>query len=256
MTLYNKIKEEVKTSMKAKDSKRTQTLRLITSSIKQIEVDKRLEEKDITDSLIIEILSKMIKQRKESINSYTLGGRLDLVEQEEYEINIINEFMPKQMKDYEVMVEIIKAYQNLVYEKLSKLTNEEHDNLTKNNKVELITIKDMGKITSIVKPSINGKFDNSLASNMIKEYILNSKYLIERLPTIELINLLKNKDISYVEYCIINGSIRCTHVGYYDFNNNMIQDEGIDGEEYSVSEENFIDMYKETYWTIEQINLV
>jgi len=254
MTLYNKIKEEVKTSMRAKDSKRTQTLRLITSSIKQIEVDKRLEEKDVTGSLIIEILSKMIKQRKESINSYRLGNRLDLVEQEEYEINIINEFMPKQMKDYEVMIEIIKAYQNLVYEKLSKLTDEEHDNLTKNN-IELVTIKDIGKIMSIIKPIINGKFDSSLASNIVKEYILNSKYLIGRLPTIELINLLKIKDISYVEYCIINGSIKCTHVGYYDFNNNMIQDEGIDGEEYSISEEDFIERYKETYWTIEQINL-
>lgn len=255
MTLYNKIKEEVKTSMKAKDSKRTQTLRLITSSIKQIEVDKRLEEKNIIDSLIIEILSKMIKQRKESISSYKLGNRLDLVEQEEYEINIINEFMPKQMKDYEVMVEIIKAYNNLVYEKLSKLTDEEHDNLTL-SKIKLITIKDMGKIMSIIKPIINGKFDNILASNMVKEYILNSKYLIERLPTVELINLLKIKNISYVEYCIINGSIRCTHVGYYDFNNNMIQDEGIDGEEYSISEEEFIERYKETYWNVEQIILV
>ncbi len=256
MTLYNKIKEEVKTSMKAKDSKRTQTLRLITSSIKQIEVDKRLEEKDITDSLIIEILSKMIKQRKESINSYTIGSRLDLVEQEEYEINIINEFMPKQMKDYEVMVELIWAYNELNEEKVEEFG-------FKNNRLydysidgKLITIKDMGKITSAIKPIINGKFDNSLASNMVKEYILNSKYLIDRLPTIELINLLKNKDISYVEYCIINGGIRCTHIGYYDFNNNMIQAEGIDGEEYSISEEDFTDMYKETYWTIEQINLV
>lgn len=59
-----------------------------------------------------------------------------------------------------------------------------------------------------------------------------------------------------MEYCIINGSIRCTHIGYYDFNNNMIQDEGIDGEEYSISREDFIERYKETYWTIEQINLV
>lgn len=245
MTLYNKIKEEVKISMKAKDSKRTQTLRLITSSIKQIEVDKRLEEKDITDSLIIEILSKMIKQRKESINSYRLGNRLDLAEQEQYEINIINEFMPKQMKDYEVTVEILKAY-NLVINNNIKLTDNRNE----------LTIKDIGKIMSIIKPIINGKFDNSVASNMVKEYILNSKYLIERLPTVELINLLKNKDISYVEYCIINGSIRCTHVGYYDFNNNMIQDEGIDGEEYSISEKDFINMYKETYWSIEQIILV
>ena len=249
MTLYNKIKEEVKISMKAKDSKRTQTLRLITSSIKQIEVDKRLEEKDITDSLIIEILSKMIKQRKESINSYTLGNRLDLVEQEEYEINIINDFMPKQMKDYEVMVEIIKATEEV----LCVDTFGENENYIPSRK---LTIKDMGKIMSIIKPIINGKFDNSLASNMVKEYILNNKYLIERLPTIELINLLKIKDISYVEYCIINGSIRCTHVGYYDFNNNMIQDEGIDGEEYSISEEEFIERYKETYWTIKQIILI
>ena len=89
MTLYNKIKEEVKISMKAKDSKRTQTLRLITSSIKQIEVDKRLEEKDITDSLIIEILSKMIKQRKESINSYTLGSRLDLVDKKNMKLILL-----------------------------------------------------------------------------------------------------------------------------------------------------------------------
>lgn len=244
MTLYNKIKEEVKTSMKAKNSKRTQTLRLITSSIKQIEVDKRIEEKDITDSLIIEILSKMIKQRKESINSYTLGNRLDLVEQEEYEINIINEFMPKQMKDYEVMLEIIKAYNSLLCN-ISDITEKKY-----------VTIKDMGKIMSIIKPIINGKFDNSLASNMIKEYILNSKYLIERLPTVELINLLKNKDISYVEYCIINGAIRCTHVGFYDYNINKIFDRGIDDEEYDIIEEDFIDMYKETYWTIEQIILI
>ena len=244
MTLYNKIKEEVKTSMKAKDSKRTRTLRLITSSIKQIEVDKRLEEKDIIDSLIIEILSKMIKQRKESINSYTLGNRLDLVEQEEYEINIINEFMPKRMKDYEVMVEIIKAYLTVDYEKAI------------NPLAAKVTIKDMGKIMSIVKPIINGKFDSSLASNMVKEYILNSKYLIERLPTVELINLLKNKDISYVEYCIINGGMRCTHVGFYDYNINKIFDRGIDDVEYDISEEEFIATYKETYWTIEQIVLI
>lgn len=250
MTLYNNIKEEVKTSMKAKDSKRTQTLRLITSSIKQIEVDKRLEEKDITDSLIIEILSKMIKQRKESINSYILGNRLDLVEQEEYEINIINEFMPKQMKDYEVMVEIIKAY-NMIDSNRSY-----YNNMTDKKEFGPITIKDMGKIMSIVKPIINGKFDNSLASNMIKEYILNGKYLFDRIPTIELINLLKIKDISYVEYCIVNGSIRSTHSGFYDKEKNMITDTGCDSEEYDISEEDFIDMYKETYWTVEQIILV
>ena len=59
-----------------------------------------------------------------------------------------------------------------------------------------------------------------------------------------------------VEYCIINGSIRATHTGHYDSVNNVIKDEGIDGEEYSISEEDFLDRYKETYWTIEQIILV
>ncbi len=89
--LKQRIQDDVKVAMRAKDKPRLATLRLITAAIKQREVDERIE---LDDTQVLAILDKMIKQRRDSIDQYEKAGRTDLVEQEASEIAVIQEYLP------------------------------------------------------------------------------------------------------------------------------------------------------------------
>ena len=145
------IAEDLIKSMKEKNQKRVSTLRLINSSIKDLEIDLRSkpDSDEISDTDILNILSKMIKQRKESAEIFKKGNREDLYDNEISEIKIIEEFMPKQLsKD-----EIIFIIDNLILEH------------------EINNIKGMGIIMGVLKKNYSGQMDLGLASKLIKEKI-------------------------------------------------------------------------------------
>ena len=145
-TLKELLSESMKSAMKARDNNRVKTIRLALSDIKRVEVDTREEQ---SDSQIIAILDKMVKQRRESIKQFELGGRSELAAQEQFEIGVLNEFLPKALGDDEI--------DSLIR---SVITD---------NGAE--TIKDMGKVMALIKPQVVGRADLSLVSKKIKDLL-------------------------------------------------------------------------------------
>tara|TARA_B100001109_G_scaffold35893_1_gene28093 strand:+ start:1947 stop:2384 length:438 start_codon:yes stop_codon:yes gene_type:complete len=142
MELKNTIDKQIKESMLNKDKDRLLALRAVKSAI-------LLEEKDVNSNSIneIQILMKLIKQRKDSLSVYKEQNRLDLAEIEQKEINIIQEFLPEQMEDSELETRI--------------------ENIIKTVGAE--SIKDMGKVMGMATKELLGKVDNSRIAAMIKE---------------------------------------------------------------------------------------
>jgi len=141
--LKSTIQKEVITAMKAKDKPRLGTIRLITAAIKQIEVDERIE---LDDTRIITMLDKMVKQRRESISQFKTAGRDELVAQEAFEIDIIQEFLPQPLSEEEI--------EDIVNTAISQ--------------TGASSIKDMGKVMGIVKPQIVGRANMGEISGKIK----------------------------------------------------------------------------------------
>lgn len=139
----DKVMEDIKSAMKAKDKERLGTLRLISSAIKQREVDDRAELDD--DGLLV-VLEKMVKQRKESIAQYKEANREDLLAVEEAELVIIREYMPEAMPAAEVESMIRKAI----------------------DETGASSMKDMGKVMGILKGQLQGRADMSEVSSQIK----------------------------------------------------------------------------------------
>ena len=102
MNLKQKIVEDLKSAMKAGDTARRDTLRMADSMIKNTEIEKMKKEEGLSDEEVIEVLSRAVKQRKDSISQYETGGRADLAEKEKGEIDILMEYLPKQMGEEEV----------------------------------------------------------------------------------------------------------------------------------------------------------
>jgi uncharacterized protein YqeY len=151
--LLDCIKKDLKIAMKAKDTLKISTLRMITSSIKNMEISNRgpsnedsLED-SLSDSEIIQLLSKMIKQRKESAEIYSTSNRNDLEKKENDEIEIIEQYMPSQIDDQEV----------------NKLIDQVI------NETDSSSIKDMGKVMSVLKEKYSGQMDFGKASSIVKE---------------------------------------------------------------------------------------
>jgi len=143
MSLKDSINADVKAALKAKEKDRTMTLRLILAAIKQIEVDER---KELGDDDVIAILSKMVKQRRESIEQYEKGGRPELVAKEEAELVIIQHYLPEPLSEAEVDAMIAQAISDSGAE----------------------TIKDMGKVMGILKPQLQGRAEMGPVSGKIK----------------------------------------------------------------------------------------
>lgn len=141
--LKQQIQDAVIVAMKAKEKPRLAALRLVTSAIKQIEVDERIE---LDDSRVITVLDKMLKQRRESISQFKTAGRDELVAQETFEINIIGEFLPQPLTQGEIETIVNNAVAQ----------------------TDATTIRDMGKVMGRVKPQITGRADMAEVSAKIK----------------------------------------------------------------------------------------
>ena len=146
--LLDLIKDDLKIAMKAKDSLVVSTLRMITSEIKNIEINNRSSSNPgiVDDSSIIQLLSKMIKQRKESSEIYKKSNRDDLEKKENEEIKIIQKYMPIQIDESKIDTIILEAI---------KQTNSSE-------------IRDMGKVMSFLKENYSGQMDFGKVSGMLK----------------------------------------------------------------------------------------
>jgi len=141
--LKKRITDDMKSAMKAKDKQTLKAVRMILEAIKQKEIDERIE---LDDAQVMTVIQKMVKQRKDSISQFSDAGRTDLVEIEEAELEIINNYMPEQLSDEEVESVVDRAI------------NDSGAN----------SMKDMGKLMGMLKPRLQGKADMSIVSQLIK----------------------------------------------------------------------------------------
>ena len=143
MSLKDRINQDVKDAMRAKDKPRLATLRLITAAIKQREVDERIE---LDDTQVTLVLDKMVKQRRESIVQFEKAGRDDLIAIENSELEIIIPYLPEQLGEDEINALIDAALEQ----------------------TGASSIKDMGKVMGQLKPKLQGKADMGAVSALIK----------------------------------------------------------------------------------------
>lgn len=143
MSLKARISEDMKTAMRAKDSARLGTIRLLLAAIKQREVDERIE---LDDTQVTEVIEKMLKQRRDSIAQYKSANRQDLVDVEEYEVGVLQDYLPQQLTDAEVNAILDKAIADS----------------------GAAGMKDMGKVMAAVKPQVVGRADMGKISGLIK----------------------------------------------------------------------------------------
>ncbi|MCR6477012.1 GatB/YqeY domain-containing protein [Variovorax sp. ZS18.2.2] len=143
MTLKEQITEDMKTAMRAKDSERLGTIRLLLAALKQKEVDERVE---LDDAMVVAIVDKMVKQRKDSIAAFTTGGRTDLADKEAAEIKVIEGYLPQRMSAEETTA----AVKAIVAELGASGPG------------------DMGKVMGVVKTRLAGKADMGQVSAAVK----------------------------------------------------------------------------------------
>ena len=143
MALKEQITEDMKGAMRAKDSARLGTVRLLLSAMKQKEVDERV---DLTDADVLSIIEKMLKQRRESIAQFEKAGRTDLADTEKAEIAVLSVYLPQQMSEAEVGEAIAAAIQE----------------------TGAAGPKDMGKVMGLLKPRLAGKTDMGRVSGLVK----------------------------------------------------------------------------------------
>jgi uncharacterized protein YqeY len=143
MNLKQQIQEDVKTAMRARDQKRLTALRLITSAIKQIEVDQRIE---VDDQIVLGVLDKMVKQRRDSLDQYQKANRDDLAAQEQFELELLAPYLPEALSDDEVAA-LIKA---AIAETGAS------------------SIRDMGAVMNKIRGEVQGRADMKSVSGAVK----------------------------------------------------------------------------------------
>jgi uncharacterized protein YqeY len=142
-TLKDKITEDMKAAMRAKDSARLSAIRLILSGVKQREVDERIQ---LTDGDVVSVIEKMIKQRRESIAQFEKASRTDLAEAEKFELGVLSAYLPQQMGGAELEQAVAAAVKE----------------------AGASGIKDMGKVMAILKPRLAGRADMGVVSALVK----------------------------------------------------------------------------------------
>ncbi len=142
-TLTARIKADVKSAMKAKDKERLATLRLIQAEFKRIEVDERIE---LDDARVLAVLDKMVKQRRDSAQQYTDAGRSELAEKEEAEIAVLQDYLPSQLREDEIIALIDEA---LAASGASGM-------------------QAMGAVMGQLKPKVQGRADMGAVSALVK----------------------------------------------------------------------------------------
>lgn len=149
MVLRTRISDALKKAMKDKDAQRLSTLRLINAAIKDKDIDARAAGADagVPEGEVLAILGKMTKQRMESARAYEEGGRLDLAERERSEIEIIEEFLPRQLSDAETDAAVEAAIADIGAD----------------------SIRDMGKVIGALKSQYTGQMDFGKVGPMVKD---------------------------------------------------------------------------------------
>ena len=143
MELKYKLNNDMKVAMKSRDKNYLNAVRSIIGEIKKLEIDSKIE---ANDKDVLQVINKMVKQRKDSINQFTNAGRADLVDIEKNELDVIMLYMPKQLS-YE---EIVKEVENVV------------------NSIGSTSMADIGKFMTILKVKLQGVADMSIVSKVLK----------------------------------------------------------------------------------------
>jgi uncharacterized protein len=141
--IKERLTQEMKSAMKSKQKERLLVIRTMLAAVKQKEVDERIE---VDDDMLLVILDKQLKQRRESAKIYQQAGRDELFKNEEFEMGIIQEFLPEAMTTDEINALIDQAIESSAAQ----------------------SMKDMGKVMGILKPQVQGKADMSQVSQLIK----------------------------------------------------------------------------------------
>ena len=150
--LREKLNNDVKEAMKSREQERLTTLRLVVAAIKDREISERVQgvSEPLQDKDIVQILTKMVKQRDESARVYEEGGRLDLAERERREIALLQDYLPKQMSEAEIKA----AIEEIIGE------------------VQAESIKDLGKVMAVLKEKYAGQMDFGIANRVVKERLV------------------------------------------------------------------------------------
>ena len=143
MSLKDRINDDMKAAMRARETERLGTIRLLLAAIKQREVDERIT---LDDAGITAVVDKMIKQRKDSIAQFETAGRTDLVDKEKAELDVLSAYMPEQLSDAEIAAEVQAAVAQ----------------------VGAAGPQDMGKVMGVLKPKLAGKADMTAVSAQVK----------------------------------------------------------------------------------------
>ena len=143
MPLKNRITEDMKAAMRARDQPRLSAVRLLLAAMKQKEVDERVE---LTDADVLSIIEKMLKQRRESITQYESAGRTDLADVEKFESGVLAQYLPQQLGDAEVTEAVAVAIAES----------------------GAAGVKDMGKVMALLKPRLAGRADMGKVSGLVK----------------------------------------------------------------------------------------
>ncbi|MGE5524945.1 MAG: GatB/YqeY domain-containing protein [Rhodospirillaceae bacterium] len=143
MSLRDQLNDDLKTAMRAGDTRRRDALRLLLAALKQKEVDER---KALTDADVLAVIERLVKQRREAITQFEQGGRQDLADNEKFELSVLTGYMPQQMSDEEIDAEVAAA----VTAAGAKAPS------------------DMGKVMAVLKPKLAGRADMGKVSARVK----------------------------------------------------------------------------------------
>lgn len=147
-TLKQSIQENMKSAMRAKDSKRLGVIRMLMAAIKQREIDERIV---LDDPQVLAVIDKMIRQRRDSYEQFTAAKRTDLADQEKFEIEVLQAYLPQQLTAAEIQTIINEAIKE----------------------TGAAAISDMGKVMAIIKPKVQGRADMAQISAKIKGLLTN-----------------------------------------------------------------------------------
>lgn len=143
MSLKQQISEDMKAAMRAKDSARLGTIRLLLAALKQREVDERIE---LSDADVVAVIDKMLKQRRDSVTQYEAAGRQDLADVEKQEMSVLQTYMPQPLSEAEIEAAIVEAI----------------------SATGAAGPQDMGKVMGMLKPKLAGRADMGKVSGLIK----------------------------------------------------------------------------------------
>lgn len=143
MSLKVRISDDMKAAMKARESERLATIRLLMAAMKQKEVDERIE---LDDAAIITVIDKMLKQRRDSVTQYEAAGRQDLADKEKFEMDVLSGYLPEPLTDAELDAMIADAIAS----------------------TGAASMQDMGKVMGVVRPLMAGRADMAAVSTRIK----------------------------------------------------------------------------------------